>query len=78
MGRLQCTVAHWPKADMTVRDSDVRFRGQSGHPLGLADCLLMTRSRQADDCGRLTGFKLLQFRHFWTKATSRSQNHLAR
>jgi len=32
----------WPKADMTVHDSDVRFRGQSGHLLGLADCLLMT------------------------------------
>jgi hypothetical protein len=25
-----------------VRDSDVRFRGQSGHPLGLDECLLMT------------------------------------
>jgi hypothetical protein len=22
----------WPKADMAVRDSDVRFWGQSGHP----------------------------------------------
>jgi len=45
MGRLQCTVAHWPKADMTVRDSDVRFRGQSGHPLGLDEYLLMTQLR---------------------------------
>jgi len=32
----------WPKADMTVRDPDVRFRGQSGHPLGLDECLLLT------------------------------------
>jgi hypothetical protein len=32
-------------SDMPVRDSDVRFRGQSGHPLGLADCLLMVESR---------------------------------
>jgi hypothetical protein len=34
---------YWPKADMTVRDSDVRFRGQSGHPLGFDECLLMTK-----------------------------------
>jgi hypothetical protein len=31
-------------SDMPVRDSDVRFRGQSGHPLGLDECLLMTHS----------------------------------
>ena len=30
---------------MAARASDVRFRGQSGHPLGLDECLLMTRSR---------------------------------
>jgi len=30
---------------MTVRDSDVRFWGQSGHPLGLDECLLMTHLR---------------------------------
>ena len=29
----------WPKADMAVRDSDVRFRGQSGHPLREANVL---------------------------------------
>jgi len=27
-----------------VRDSDVRFPVQSGHPLGFDECLLMTRS----------------------------------
>ena len=32
----------WPKADMTVRDFDVRFRGQSGLPVRLAECLLLT------------------------------------
>ena len=32
MGRLQCTVAHWPKADMTVRDSDVRFSQNDVEP----------------------------------------------
>jgi hypothetical protein len=26
-----------------VRDSDVRFRGYGGHPLGLAECLLVTQ-----------------------------------
>jgi len=35
-------VAFWPSADMATRASDVRFRGQSGHPLGLDECLLMT------------------------------------
>jgi hypothetical protein len=29
----------WPKADMTVRDSDVRFWGQSGLPLRPGECL---------------------------------------
>ena len=33
------------RSAMTVRDSDVRFRGQSGHPLGLDECRLMTRRR---------------------------------
>jgi len=28
---------------MAVRAFDVRFRGQSGHPLGLDECLLMTQ-----------------------------------
>ena len=32
---------------MTVRDSDVRLRGQSGHPLGLDECLLMTQLRHS-------------------------------
>jgi hypothetical protein len=27
---------------MAARASDVRFRGQSRHPLGLDECLLMT------------------------------------
>ena len=30
--------------DMTVPGSEVRFRGQSGHPLRLAECLQMTLS----------------------------------
>ena len=33
---------------MAVRASDVRFRGQSGHPLGHDECLLMTRSRHLE------------------------------
>jgi hypothetical protein len=33
----------WPMSDMTVRDSGVRFWGQSGHPLRPAKCLLMTQ-----------------------------------
>jgi len=28
---------------MAVVTSDVRFRGQSGHPAGLAGCLLLTQ-----------------------------------
>ena len=35
-------VSCWPKADMTLRGSDVRFRGLSGHPVMLAGCLLLT------------------------------------
>jgi hypothetical protein len=34
---------------MTVRASDVRFRGQSGHPLGLDECLLMTHNGLEQD-----------------------------
>ena len=30
-------------SDMPMRDSDVRFRGQSGYLLGLAECLLVTQ-----------------------------------
>jgi hypothetical protein len=32
-----------PKADLTARDSDVRFWGQSGHSILIAECLLMTQ-----------------------------------
>ena len=49
-------VAFRPKADMTVRDSDVRFRGQSGHPLGLDECLLMmgwTTPAPASECHKV-------------------------
>jgi hypothetical protein len=31
-----------------VRDSDVRFRGRSGDPLKLDECLLMTRTGSYD------------------------------
>jgi hypothetical protein len=34
---------NWPKADMAMRDSDVRFRGQSGLPLRPGECLLLTQ-----------------------------------
>ena len=40
----------WPKADLAERDRDVRSRGQSGHPLGLDECLLMTPSRHEVGC----------------------------
>ena len=40
----------WPKADMTVYDSDVRFRGQSGHAPITLQCRLLTLKRH---CGRL-------------------------
>ena len=43
-GMAVLNVGLWPLPDMTARDSDVLFRGQSGHPLGLDECLLMTRS----------------------------------
>jgi hypothetical protein len=29
----------WPEADTTVRDFDVPFWGESGHPLWLDECL---------------------------------------
>jgi hypothetical protein len=38
-------VAFWPKADMTARDFDVRFRRVSGHRVILAECLLLTHFR---------------------------------
>ena len=34
----------WPKADMTVRDSDVRFRGRADIRFKLAEFLEGTRS----------------------------------
>jgi hypothetical protein len=37
-------VSSWPKADMTARDSDVRFREQSGHPLRVVECLFLTQA----------------------------------
>jgi hypothetical protein len=44
---LATNVGFWPIADMTVRNSDVRFRAQSGHPVRLAGCLQMTQSGHA-------------------------------
>jgi hypothetical protein len=40
-------VASWPTADMTVRDSDFRFRGYSGHRQGSVRLPLLTQSGQA-------------------------------
>ena len=37
-------VCYWPKADMTLRDSDVRFRGQSGHHQPRRRLPLLTQS----------------------------------
>ena len=33
---------YWPLAEIRDARQNVRFRGQSGHPLGLNECLLMT------------------------------------
>jgi len=49
-GMAVLNVGLWPLPDMTARDSDVLFRGQSGHPLGLDECLLMTPSRHEVGC----------------------------
>ena len=59
-------VGSWPKADVAVRDSDVRFRGGADIRLDPAECLQMTdpglvptaRGTRRDglDCGpRLEG-----------------------
>ena len=42
-----------PLAEIRDARQNVRFRGQSGHPLGLDECLLMTHS------GYLIGSKAL-------------------
>ena len=44
---------------MTVRASDVRFRGQSGHPLGLDECLLMTPSRPLMDANPFGAYVIM-------------------
>jgi len=44
IGRLARNDRFWPKADHEVHDSDVRFRGETGHPVRLAECLEMTQS----------------------------------
>jgi hypothetical protein len=37
-------VSYWPKADITVASTDVRFRGQSGHRALVSPCPLLTHS----------------------------------
>jgi hypothetical protein len=46
-GQKSQNVSCWPKADMTARDPDVRFRGQTGRALGQPRLPLLTQSGHA-------------------------------
>jgi hypothetical protein len=42
--RVRRDVCYWPKADIAVATTDVRFRGQSSHHDLIASCPLVTKS----------------------------------